>query len=94
MIDRIPPNVPAGYTNNARLDNKTGEILSNNRPVDNSSAQVSLSDDALALQRLLQAVEDVPDVREEVVQEIKSQIEAGTYRVDFDRLTEQLLRLF
>jgi flagellar biosynthesis anti-sigma factor FlgM len=95
MINKVQPNVPAGYTNSInQAEGKQAGAALPPRPVNNASAEVSLSEDALALQRITQAVKDSPDVRDNVVRAIKSQIEAGTYRVDADSLAGRLLPFF
>lgn len=92
MIDKIQPGVPAGYTNSINpSEGKAGLPAGATPPVDNSSAEVSLSEDAKSLQRIMKAVQDAPEVRTDVVQAIQQQIEAGTYNVDTESLADKLL---
>lgn len=94
MIDKIQSNIPAGYTNNVNHnEGRPGISPEKNRQLDNASAEVSLSGHALALQRIMQAVKDTPEVREDVVREIRNQLEAGTYQVNAERLAEHILPL-
>ncbi len=90
MIDKIQPNLPSGYVNNINAT-AGAAYTESNRTQSTPSAEVSLSDDALALQRILQAAKDAPDVRADIVQEIKGQIEAGNYKVDVNSLADKLL---
>jgi negative regulator of flagellin synthesis FlgM len=94
MINKVQPNVPVDYTNSiSQVEGKPETLNEKSRHVDGSSAEVSLSGDALALQRIMQAVKDTPDVRDDVVQAIQNQIETGTYRVNAEGLAERLLPL-
>ena len=58
------------------------------RSVGTSSADVSES--AKQMVELSQLVRSAPDTRTELVEDIKGQIEAGTYQIDFDKLAERL----
>ena len=63
----------------------------NRRNLENASAEVRLSSDAVMLQKSVQAVRQAPDDREDVVNAIKQQLEAGTYQVDVKSLANTLL---
>lgn len=94
MINKIQPSSSTGYTNEVnRLESK-GEVA---RPkvyqIDNTSAQVSLSGDAQALQRVFQAVKDTPDIRVDVVEAVRDKLNTGTYQVNVETLAERLLPL-
>jgi len=92
MIDKIQSNLPTGYTNSINQVSKSQLGVSDETSrVGNTSAEIKLSDDALALQRSIQAVKEAPDVRQDVVQVIQQQIEAGAYKVDVGALAEKLL---
>ena len=95
MIEKIQPNVPPGYANNINQAEGRQEVpdAQHRRQVDDPSAEVSLSGDALALQRIMQAANEAPDVRDDVVQAIRDQLEAGTYEINVDSLAERLLPL-
>lgn len=55
--------------------------------------QVQLSDRARELQRALRAANETPEVRQQLVESLRQQVEAGTYTVDpafiAQRLAEQ-----
>jgi len=92
MIDKVPPNPSPGYTNEInRLEGKPDLTRPNIQS--SSAAQLSLSGDALALQRIMQTVKDTPDVRLDVVEAIRGQLEAGVYQVNVESLAEKLLPL-
>jgi len=92
MIDKIQHSLPTGYTNGLNnLEGKLGAVSTEKVPQVSKSTEVSISDDALAMQRIMQAVKDAPDIRTDLVQKIKGQIEAGTYKVDANQLAAQLL---
>jgi hypothetical protein len=41
--------------------------------------------------KILEILEELPDVRQEKVAKLKKQIEASSYRVDADRIAERML---
>lgn len=92
MIDKIQSN-PSPYNTDGvnRIAGKQEAVSRKFKNVDDTSVQVSLSDNALALQRITQAVKDSPDVRIEVVNAIQAKLEAGTYQVNAEALAEKLL---
>ena len=94
MINKIQANLPAGYTNSvSNVEAQTGLVApEKTRQVNKTqSAEVSLSSDALAMQRFMQAAKDAPDVRVDLVQEIKGRIETGNYKVNAEDLAAKLL---
>lgn len=94
MIDKIPSNLPSGYTNSINSVDSQREVVKKGQPeIDNASAEVTFSRDALSLQRLTQAVKESPDVRQDVVHAIQGQLEAGTYQVNAEALADKLLPL-
>jgi flagellar biosynthesis anti-sigma factor FlgM len=89
MIDKIQPNPPAGYTNGVHRIEAKLEIAQ--AKAQGVTTQVSLSDNALALQRAMQVVKETPEVRAEVVEAVRGQLEAGAYQVNAEGLAEKLL---
>lgn len=53
--------------------------------------QVSLSRQASEVQAAHVALAQTPEVRTELVEKLKAEIAAGTYRVDADRIAERLI---
>ncbi|MCB0191063.1 MAG: flagellar biosynthesis anti-sigma factor FlgM [Anaerolineae bacterium] len=92
MIDKIQSNLSTGYTNSVNQVSKSQLGISDDaNRVSSTSAEVKLSNNALVLQRGIQAVKDAPDVRPDIVNAIKQQLEAGTYQVDVASLAKNLL---
>lgn len=52
--------------------------------------KVSLSTDAKDMQVALNAIEEAPEVREEVVQDIKKEVESGNYKIDSDKIADKI----
>ncbi|MCG3210095.1 MAG: hypothetical protein FOGNACKC_03724 [Anaerolineae bacterium] len=92
MIDKVQHSLPSGYTNSVNnIDGKLGAVQNGKVQQVSNSTEVSLSGDALALQRIMQAAKDAPDVRTDLVQKIKGQIQAGTYQVNTENVAAKLL---
>jgi negative regulator of flagellin synthesis FlgM len=53
--------------------------------------KVSLSSMARDIQQAEQAIEKLPDVREQKIQELKDQIEAGKYNVNGEKIAEKMI---
>jgi flagellar biosynthesis anti-sigma factor FlgM len=95
MIDKVQLNFPAGYATNVNHSERNpGIIDEKSHQFDADSAEVNLSANALAMHQIRQAVNETPDVRGDVVQNIQARLEAGTYQIDVERLAENLLPLF
>ncbi len=56
------------------------------------AAQVELSSQAQALASAKAAVDAAPDTRDDLVAKLKSQVDAGTYKVSGKDIAEQMLR--
>jgi len=92
MINKIQPNQPPGHTNHVnQVLGSQGEQPEKIQQTGKSAVELNLSSAALALAQIMEAVREEPDVRYDVVQQIKSQIEAGNYRIDVETLAEKLL---
>lgn len=52
---------------------------------------VALSSEAVLLARSLQAAQGAPEIREELVAQLRASVQDGTYRVDAQRIAGQLL---
>ncbi len=53
---------------------------------------VDISDTAKKIQEAKSHLENIPDIREEKVAELKSQIENGTYEINADKIASKMLR--
>ena len=56
-----------------------------------ASDQVSISDQAQALRRVLSAVRELPDVSEARIEHIRQQLGDGSYDMDIAAIAERLL---
>jgi negative regulator of flagellin synthesis FlgM len=56
-----------------------------------ATEKVDISTTAKDIHRAKQAIEALPDIREEKVQELKRQIEADTYSVNTDKLAQKIV---
>ncbi len=59
-------------------------------PIDN----VTLSDQARALSRVRMAAHSAPDVREQLVKQLRSQVQDGRYQVEDEQVAARLLYQF
>ncbi|MCB0155427.1 MAG: flagellar biosynthesis anti-sigma factor FlgM [Anaerolineae bacterium] len=92
MIDKISSNGPVSYSNGVNPVERSGATPDqNSRQIDQRAAEVTLSAEALALSRTVQAAKEGPEVRTDKVEAIKNQVAAGTYRVDANALADKLL---
>jgi negative regulator of flagellin synthesis FlgM len=84
-LSRSTPNVQKspGIGPNA----KAGDVKSGNQTdmVDISARSKEIAD-------LMSAVNQLPDVREKKVQEIKQSVQAGTYTIDPGKIAEKILK--
>ena len=53
---------------------------------------VVISDAAKRIQEARAKLDEIPDVREDKVAELKNQIQNGTYQIDADKAAEKLLK--
>ncbi len=94
MIDNIQPRPPASCRGETSLvEGRSAPSTKEGRPSDEASAEIQLSQEARELQRALQAVRDAPEVREDLVNELRGQIESGTYHVDVEALAGRLMQV-
>jgi negative regulator of flagellin synthesis FlgM len=79
-----------------RSNNQPQTVL--NSPSQNASslyrkaAEVDLSLEAMEMQQVKKWVDQVPDVREARVRELKAQIDAGTYHVSGEDIADLMIR--
>ncbi len=93
MIDKISGNMSTGYTRETKFTNEAAETEQNKLRAVTPAAELELSEEAQLLQKAMQAAQDAPDVRDDVVQGIKSQMDAGNYQVDHKQLAERIISL-
>ena len=56
------------------------------------ASSVELSDSALEIQRVKSIVDNLPDVREDLVQSLKARVESGTYTVKSEDIADLIVR--
>ena len=70
--------------------------VSSDKQVSNAAVQpeekVDLSTKAKDIQQAQNALNNLPDVREEKVQEIKVQVEKGTYKVNAEEIADKMVK--
>jgi flagellar biosynthesis anti-sigma factor FlgM len=59
---------------------------------DSSGAKVEISQEAREIHNLKAVLNDIPDVREKKVEEIRDLIQKGNYKVDLDRVSDRILK--
>ena len=89
---KIPPIKIDAYINNAKEKNKTAEALSKSAKPGPNLDKVEFSQTAKDVKDAREQLDLIPDVREEKVKEIKTQIEEGTYKVDGKKIAFNMVR--
>ncbi len=57
-----------------------------------SEDTIALSPEAKQIQEAKKLLDSLPDIREDMVSEIKEQIEAGTYNIDSEKIAFRMIR--
>jgi anti-sigma28 factor (negative regulator of flagellin synthesis) len=92
MVNKIQPNFPLSYASNVNRIDSSPKMPQNITPyTDKRPAEINLSEDARILQRATRSAQDAPEIRQDVVQTIQSQLDIGIYQVQPDDLAERLL---
>ena len=89
---KIPPIKIDAYINNAKEKNKIADALSKNAKPGSNLDKVEFSQTVKNVKEAREQLESIPDVREEKVKEIKTQIEEGTYQVDGKKIAFNMIR--
>ncbi|MDJ0828506.1 MAG: flagellar biosynthesis anti-sigma factor FlgM [Desulfobacterales bacterium] len=92
--------IPANY-NQQKMVKETAEIKEGNLKADRSSDAarktanegviVKLSKTSKELQTAIDAANKAPDVRNEKVAQLKSEVQEGRYRIDADKIAAKIL---
>lgn len=92
----ISGKVPAikidAYLNNVKNKNKTDGSSSNSPKSVQNEDKVDLSQNVRDVKEARAQLDSIPDVREEKVAEIKSQLEKGTYNIDGKKIARNMIR--
>jgi len=80
------------YVNQVQDKNKVG--TPDNKPEKSvkKSDTVVISDAAKRVQEARNQLNDIPDVREEKVTELRNQIQNGTYQIDADKIAGKMIK--
>jgi len=89
---KIPPIKIDAYINNAKEKNKIADGLSKSHNPGPNLDKVEFSQTAMDVKEAREQLESIPDVREGKVNEIKAQIEEGTYKVDGKKIAFNMIR--
>ena len=95
-IDRIQSQLIrlyGGRSGSARGADQTGDAAnaSNDANVQGSSDGFVLSNEANSVRRMVGVVASAPDVRTEVVDQLRSQVQAGTYQPNDEGVAQALM---
>jgi len=60
----------------------------------NLSQKLTISDEAKKLHEIVPKLDEIPDIREDKVAEIKKQIDEGTYKISGEKVAEKILKNF
>jgi negative regulator of flagellin synthesis FlgM len=91
MINKIPSFSSSPYSDVGRVGSRPEVQQEATRQANQSSAELTLSDDAKAIQQAIQSVKDLPEVRQDLVNQIKGDIETGRYQVNAQTLADSLI---
>jgi flagellar biosynthesis anti-sigma factor FlgM len=61
-------------------------------PATNPAVSIEISSSAQEIQRLKRTVQEMPDVREDMVNSIKSRLDSGTYSVTSNEVADLMIR--
>lgn len=81
---------PPGGTNrieNSKGVEEPGQSISSPK---HEASRVEVSDSARQMSELSKLVREAPEMRTDLVNDIKARVESGTYSVNLDRLAEKL----
>ena len=80
------------YVNQVQDKNKVGSPDNKPEKTALKADTVVLSDAAKRVQQARRQLDDIPDVREEKVSELRNQIQNGTYQIDADKIAGKMIK--
>ena len=80
------------YVNNINDKQKTDNASDKAETNVAKTDTVNISDAAKEIQEVRKQLDDIPDVRTEKVQQLKNEIENGTYKIKSEEIAEKMLR--
>ena len=84
-----------GYVRNINKDKSKSTDISDERNSNKTSASgdsVELSQEAKTMGKAMEVLDNLPDIREEKVAEIRERIASGTYQVDGKKIAEKMIK--
>lgn len=72
-------------------NNKTTEKLGNTKGVERPKDELQLSDRAKEYQIAMKAFKNLPEVREDLVREVKDNIKQGSYNVTGEEIADKII---
>jgi len=80
------------YVNNINDKQKTDNASDKAETNVAKTDTVNISDTAKEIQEVRKQLDEIPDVRTEKVQQLKNEIENGTYKIKSEEIAEKMLR--
>lgn len=80
------------YVNNINDKQKTDNASDKAEKNVAKTDTVNISDAAKEIQEVRKQLDDIPDVRTEKVQQLKNEIENGTYEIKSEEIADKMLR--
>ncbi|WGS64233.1 flagellar biosynthesis anti-sigma factor FlgM [Marinitoga aeolica] len=81
------------YVKNETLkkENKIGKTSSEDRIIKQDNSPVKVSVDGSSKKYIEMARNEIPEIRENLVEELRQAIEQGLYKIDADKIAEKML---
>ncbi len=89
---KVPAVKTDAYLNNVKDKKKTDDSSSDIPKSVQNEDKVDLSQNVRDVNEAREQLDTIPDIREEKVAEIKSQLESGTYNVDGKKIALNMMR--
>ncbi len=89
---KVPAVKVGAYLNSVKGKSKTDSSASKSPESIQNGDKVDLSQNVRDVKEAREQLDSIPDIREEKVAEIKSQIENGTYNIDGKKIAHNMIR--
>ncbi|KLO21780.1 anti-sigma-28 factor FlgM [Marinitoga sp. 1197] len=74
-----------------KRENKIGKTSNESRIIKQDNSPVKVSVDGSSKKYIEMARNDIPEIRENLVDELRQAIEKGLYKIDADKIAEKML---
>lgn len=92
---KITNNIPPNYINQTyagqQLSNAANQNLKSQKPADEITDSINLSDGTKTLQKIAKALDSEPADRKSYVADIKQKVEANQYNINAEAIAEKLV---